>query len=199
MGRPPFDHPQEALRDAAQGRLAPGRRPWFKMNERSKRVEWLHLKESFADSSSKVWELSTLEQTSTMEVPNIEGDFVAGLARPLPRLKDGTISAGTTPAGTPKAKATGTDKGKPAADDPEKERKKAQDKLFSKLRQMKSKWSAVTSGASNVEELISTSTQWAWANNPYMLEGLQKAATTHHESIFPHNSTMTPWVSRAMV
>lgn len=148
------------------------------MNERSKRVEWLHLKEHFEDSHSKVWELSTLEQTSAMEVPQSDEGLTGVGYMPLPRLQDGSAA---TPSTTPKGKPTtnATDKSKPAADDPEKERRKAQDKLFSKLRQMKTKWSAVTSGASNVEELISTSPQWAWANNPYMLDGLQKAATTH--------------------
>ena len=85
----------ECLRRQAAGKLAGGRKPWFRINPLSKRVEWLHLSEGYSDSFEENGSLRPLRAATRSRSPPRRQVLVNLLQKPRkPRTRSPGLGSG---------------------------------------------------------------------------------------------------------
>ena len=76
--------------------------------------------------------------------------------------------------------------------DTEKEKRKLQDKIFVKLRQLKDKAAKCTMQTTDILHLVETHPAWSWANNPFATQALKHAQQDFH-NFKSQNSFWQSW------
>ena len=169
----------------SRGKLLAGKRPFLMWNDGTERWEFLYVRKGFRDLYTETWTMETIENAVPLALEAAAGgtaiEAAAGgkaIAGEKAQSSAGDeLQAKKSKAGMPaaekkanaKTKASGKDK-KPVDDN-----KKAADKAYSSLKQMKTKINEAQASAADLKSLISTNKMWSWATKPGILDELDEA------------------------
>ena len=172
-----------------EGKLLHGVHDWYKMNPMSKRVEWMHLEQSFTELFEQAWALKTVDSKVTNSAkpmattPSTEQGTTTKQATTGHDVKDPAkdlIKVGKEDEKKDKGKRKPAKKKREAesdggeGDDTAKRLKKEEQQMWTKFKNIKAGMAKVSAAANDLEHIVTTKPSWGWCNNEPMLKGLRE-------------------------